>query len=195
MRDLLDAMVSRKRRAMTDQLAPWLEALGATRLGLRDPAEVESDYHPDVPDFSVIAPQYADLLDGRGLVDFDQQIIRAIDILLCDPSARAAARRTCGILLVDEFQDLTPALLLLVRLLAGPRSDVFGVGDDDQTIYGYSGASPEWLIGYDKFFPGAQRHELQRQLPLPLRSGGRRIEPAVPQPPAHRQADHRKVST
>ncbi len=159
-RDLLAGMVPRKRRAMTDQLAPWIEALGASRLGLLDPAEVERDFHPDVPDFSVIAPQYADLLDTEGLVDFDQQIVRAIDILMSDPAARAAARRTCGILLVDEFQDLTPAHLLLVRLLAGPRSDVFGVGDDDQTIYGYSGASPEWLIGYQKFFPGAERHEL-----------------------------------
>ena len=159
-RDLLSGMVPRKRRAMTDQLAPWIEALGASRLGLRNPAEVERDFHPDVPDFSVIAPQYVDLLDQRGLVDFDQQIIRAIEILLCDPAARAAARRTCGILLVDEFQDLTPAHLLLVRLVAGPRSDVFGVGDDDQTIYGYSGASPEWLIDYHKHFPGAQRHEL-----------------------------------
>ena len=82
----------------------------------------------------MIAPQYVDLLDQRGLVDFDQQIMRAIEILLCDPEARAAARRTCGILLVDEFQDLTPAHLLLVRLVAGPRADVFGVGDDDQTI-------------------------------------------------------------
>ena len=159
-RDLLGEMVPRKRRAMTDQLAPWIEALGASRLGLRDPAEVERDFHPDVPDFSEIAPRYVSLLDAEGLVDFDQQIIRAIDILLCDPAARAAARRTCGILLVDEFQDLTPAHLLLVRLLAGPRSDVFGVGDDDQTIYGYSGASPEWLIGYHKHFPGAKRHEL-----------------------------------
>ena len=159
-RNLLDGMVPRKRRTMTDQLAPWIEALGASRLGLRDPAEVERDYHPDVPDFTVMAPQYVDLLDQRGLVDFDQQIIRAIDILLSDPAARAAARRACGILLVDEFQDLTPAHLLLVRLLAGPRADVFGVGDDDQTIYGYSGASPEWLIDYHKHFPGAQRHEL-----------------------------------
>ena len=159
-RNLLDGIVPRKRKAMTDQLAPWIEALGASRLGLRDPADVEWDYHPDVPDFSVIAPQFVDLLDQRGLVDFDQQIIRAIDILLSDPAARAAARRTCGILLVDEFQDLTPAHLLLVRLLAGPRADVFGVGDDDQTIYGYSGASPEWLIDYHKHFPGAQRHEL-----------------------------------
>ncbi|WP_419918253.1 UvrD-helicase domain-containing protein [Candidatus Poriferisocius sp.] len=159
-RDLLDGMVPRKRRAMTDQIAPWIEALGASRLGLRDPEEVERDFQPDVPDFSKIAPQYVDLLDARGLVDFDQQIIRAIEILLVDPEARAAARRACGILLVDEFQDLTPAHLLLVRLLAGPRADVFGVGDDDQTIYGYSGASPEWLIDYDRFFPGAQRHEL-----------------------------------
>ena len=159
-RDLLGEMVPRKRRAMTDQLAPWIEALGASRLGLRDPAEVERDFHPDVPDFSETAPRYVSLLDAEGLVDFDQQIMRAIDILLSDPAARAAARRTCGILLVDEFQDLTPAHLLLVRLLAGPRADVFGVGDDDQTIYGYSGASPEWLIDYHKHFPGAQRHEL-----------------------------------
>ena len=159
-RDLLGEMVPRKRRAMTDQLAPWIEALGASRLGLRDPAEVERDFHPDVPDFSEIAPRYVSLLDAEGLVDFDQQIMRAIDILLSDPAARAAARRTCGVLLVDEFQDLTPAHLLLVRLLAGPRADVFGVGDDDQTIYGYSGASPEWLIDYHKHFPGAKRHEL-----------------------------------
>ena len=159
-RDLLDGMVPRKRRAMTDQIAPWIEALGASRLGLRDPTEVERDFQPDVPDFSEMAPRYVDVLDAEGLVDFDQQIIRAIEILLCDPAARAAARRTCGILLVDEFQDLTPAHLLLVRLVAGPRADVFGVGDDDQTIYGYSGASPEWLIDYHKFFPGAQRHEL-----------------------------------
>ena len=84
-RDLLGEMVPRKRRAMTDQLAPWIEALGASRLGLRDPAEVERDFHPDVPDFSETAPHYVSLLDAEGLVDFDQQIMRAIDILLSDP--------------------------------------------------------------------------------------------------------------
>jgi len=44
---------------------------------------------------------------------------------------------------VDEFQDLTPAHLLLIRLLSAPGYDCFGVGDDDQVIYGYSGATPE----------------------------------------------------
>ena len=165
-RDLLHGLVGemaprRRRRAMTDPLAAWLEALSASRLGLRDPAEVERDYAPDVDGLTELAPAYAEALDERGVVDFDHQIVRAIDVLLTDPAARAAARRVCGVLLVDEFQDLTPAHLLMIRLLAGPRADVFGVGDDDQTIYGYSGASPRWLITYERFFPGSARHLLE----------------------------------
>ena len=164
-RDLLHELVGeraprRRRRAMSDPLAAWMEALSASRLGLRDPAEVERDYAPDVEGFSDVAPAYAEALSERGVVDFDHQIVRAIDVLLSDPAARAAARRVCGVLLVDEFQDLTPAHLLMIRLLAGPRADVFGVGDDDQTIYGYSGASPRWLIEYERWFPGAARHLL-----------------------------------
>ena len=164
-RDLLHGLVGeraprRRRRAMTDPLAAWLEALSATRLGLRDPAKVELDYAPDVAGFTEVAPAYAEALAERGVVDFDHQIVRAIDVLLTDPAARAAARRVCGVLLVDEFQDLTPAHLLMIRLLAGPRAETFGVGDDDQTIYGYSGASPRWLIEYERWFPGAARHLL-----------------------------------
>ena len=64
-------------------------------------------------------------------------------------------------LLVDEFQDLTPAHLLLVRLLAGPDGCVFGVGDDDQTIYGFNGADPQWLIDFAKYFPDAGEHPLE----------------------------------
>ena len=164
-RDLLHGLVQeraprRRRRAMTDPLAAWLEALSASRLGLRDLAAVELDYAPDVQGFADLAPAYAEALEDRGVVDFDHQIVRAIDVLLTDPAARAAARRVCGVLLVDEFQDLTPAHLLMIRLLAGPRAEVFGVGDDDQTIYGYSGASPRWLIEYERWFPGAARHLL-----------------------------------
>ena len=159
-RERLDGLIKRRRRAMTDQLAPWLEALSASRLGLRDPAEVEREFQPDVPEFATVASRFVEELSADGLVDFDHQIIRAIEILLADPGARAAARRACGVLLVDEFQDLTPAHLLMIRLLAGPRADVFAVGDDDQTIYGYAGASPQWLIDFDKYFPGAARHHL-----------------------------------
>ena len=64
-------------------------------------------------------------------------------------------------MLVDEFQDLTPAHLLLIRLLVAPGFDCFGVGDDDQVIYGYSGATPEFLIDFAAYFPGAADHPLE----------------------------------
>ena len=161
-RQILSDMLPRKRGpAMVDPIAPWMEALSASRLGLRDLAEVEREFAPDVPDFVLHAPAYAEELKRRNLVDYDHQIIRAVEILLTDPQAREVARRSCTVMLVDEFQDLTPASLLLVRLLAGPAGNVYGVGDDDQTIYGYTGASPEWLINYSHYFPGATRHTLQ----------------------------------
>ena len=166
---LTDRGVKRRRKAMTDPLAVWVEALNASRLGLRTPAEVERDYAPDVEGFAEIVPAFAEALHQRSVVDFDHQIIRCVDVLLSDPDARAAARRACGVLLVDEFQDLTPAHLLMVRLLAGPAASAFGVGDDDQTIYGYAGASPRWLIDYERWFPGADRHLLHVNYRCPPR--------------------------
>ena len=161
-RDMLDDVLPpAPRKAMVDRVGPYIDALAVSRLGLRDPASVEVDYHPDADGLSRVAERYADLLNKQGFVDFDHQIIRAIEVLLADPHARRTARRACSVMLVDEFQDLTPAHLLLVRLLAGPRADVFAVGDDDQTIYGYSGASPRWLIDYDQYFPRAAHHDLQ----------------------------------
>ena len=159
-RRILDDLVTTRRQAMSDPFATWIEALTATRLGLRSPAAVEQEFAPDVTGFADVLPQYRDRLANAGAVDFDEQILGAIEVLCTDPAARAAARRVCGVLLVDEFQDLTPAHVLLLRLLAGPAAEVFGVGDDDQTIYGYSGASPSWLIDFADLFPGAAAHDL-----------------------------------
>ena len=160
-RSVLDQLVSRRRQAMSDPMAVWIEALGACRLGLRSPAAVEQEFGGDVKDFANVLPQYRDVLARQNSVDFDEQILGAIEILLTDVTARNAARRVCQVLLVDEFQDLTPAHVLLIRLLAGPAAHVFAVGDDDQTIYGYSGASPAWLIDFDDLFWSATTHDLE----------------------------------
>ena len=160
-RSVLDQLVKRRRQAMSDPMAVWIEALGACRLGLRSPAAVEQEFGGDVKDFANVLPQYRDVLARQNSVDFDEQILGAIEILLTDVTARNAARRSCQVLLVDEFQDLTPAHVLLIRLLAGPAAHVFAVGDDDQTIYGYSGASPAWLIDFDDLFWSATSHDLE----------------------------------
>ncbi|NOX31813.1 MAG: ATP-dependent helicase, partial [Actinobacteria bacterium] len=159
-RRLLDDLVNVRRRANTDPIAAWIEALTAVRLGLRSPQEVERSFSGDVDGLAELVPEYRSLLRQRRLVDFDEQILSAIEVLLNDPAARSAAQLACRTLLVDEFQDLTPAHLLMIRLLSGPAAEVFGVGDDDQTIYGFTGASPRWLIDFERWFPGAGSHHL-----------------------------------
>ncbi len=159
-RRILDRFVARPKRRNTDPLAPWLEALSLVRLGLVEPADAEAAYAGDVTGFNQVFGHFQAALDTSGEVDFDGQIDRALALLLADPGVRRAAQRVCRLLLVDEFQDLTPAHLMLVRLLAGPAGSVFGVGDDDQTIYGYNGADPGWLIDFATWFPGAGAHPL-----------------------------------
>jgi DNA helicase II / ATP-dependent DNA helicase PcrA len=158
-RDLLQRHIEIRRQANTDTVAPYIEALSAIRLGLTAPDLVEEA----MPDAAGIAESFdayrAAMLDA-GAVDFDEQIYLALEILLTDPAARTAVQARCRYLLVDEFQDLNPAHLLLIRLLSAPTYDCFGVGDDDQVIYGYSGATPEFLINFPSYFPAASAHAL-----------------------------------
>ncbi len=149
-----------RRRANTDPLTPYLEALSLCRLGLQNPRDTESS-RDDVPGFAGVFIRYRDALAQRAAVDFDEQIYRTIEVLLSNGAFRAEAQRSCRHLLVDEFQDLTPAHVLMLRLLSIPTLDCFGVGDDDQVIYGHVGADPQFLIQFDSLFPGAAEYALQ----------------------------------
>jgi len=160
-RRIIGDLVSFPRRRNSDPVAPWIEALSLIRLGLVGPDEAEARYDGDVDGLAAAWPGYRAALERRGAVDFDDQIHRALLVLLRDPEARRAAQRACRVMLVDEFQDLTPAHLLMIRLLSAPGGAVFGVGDDDQTIYGYNGADPAWLIDFARLFPGAGDHPLE----------------------------------
>ena len=158
-RNLLESIVKVRHRVNSDPIAPYIDALSLIRLGLVDPEEAEARI-PDATGVATAFPTYRALLAERNLADFDEQIYRAVSICLADPGARARARATARTLLVDEFQDLTPAHVLLIRLLAGPPASVFGVGDDDQVIYGYAGADPGFLIDFERYFPGASNYDL-----------------------------------
>ncbi len=160
-RRIIGDLVDFPRRRNSDPIGPWIEALTVIRLGLVDPDEAEGRYDGDVDGLAAAWPSYRKMLERRGAVDFDDQIYRALLVLLRDPTARRTAQRACRVMLVDEFQDLTPAHLLLIRLLSAPGGAVFGVGDDDQTIYGYNGADPAWLIDFAELFPGSGEHPLE----------------------------------
>ena len=193
-RRILETILTVRRQQNTDPLAVYLDALSAIRLGLNAP-EVVEEALPDAAGIAEAFAPYRALLKARGLVDFDEQIYGAIELLLTDPEARRHNQAVMRHLLVDEFQDLTPAHLLLLRLLAAPTYDVFGVGDDDQVIYSYAGASPEFLIDYERFFPGAAAYALETNYRCPpgVVTGARTLLAA--QPPACRQDDRRATGT
>ncbi len=159
-RRILDRLVRTARIPNQDPFQPYLDALAEVRLALRDPADVEAE-RGDIDGFAEVFDRYRRLLAEERLLDFDEQIYRAIEVLLQRPELRSTVQRWGTHLLVDEFQDLTPAFLLLVRLVAGPSLQVFAVGDDDQTIYSYAGATPEHLTSFDRWFPGATHHALE----------------------------------
>jgi len=156
-RSLVESVFDIPHRANADTVVPYIEALSTIRLGLVEPGHAE-DIHPDASGITQGFDRYRRALDEARAVDFDEQIYRAIEVLLADPAARAVAQARCRHLLVDEFQDLNPAHLLLIRLICASSYDCFGVGDDDQVLYGYSGATPEYLIDYDRYFQGAAHH-------------------------------------
>jgi DNA helicase II / ATP-dependent DNA helicase PcrA len=159
-RRILGDLVEFPRRAETDPAAAWVEALGRVRLGLAHPDDVEEEIG-DISGLERVARDYRAQLRERDAADFDEQVTAAIERLLADPKFRRRSQGFARVLLVDEFQDLTPAHMLLIRLLTGPAGAVFGVGDDDQTIYGYAGATPRWLVEFERWFPGSADHPLE----------------------------------
>jgi DNA helicase-2/ATP-dependent DNA helicase PcrA len=191
-RERIATLVDVQRAMNTDPIAPYLEALAQVRLALRDPEEVEAE-RDDIPGFATAFEAYRDGLKADRAIDFDEQIYGALELLLRDPGARRSAQLRCRHLLVDEFQDLTPAFVLLTRLLSAPGYQVFGVGDDDQTIYGYAGADPGYLVDFSQLFPGAHAHALEVNYRCPqgivtaashlLRHNSRRVAKSV-RPPA-----------
>jgi DNA helicase-2/ATP-dependent DNA helicase PcrA len=165
-RRIIETTFEVRRRSNTDVVAPYLEALSAIRLQLVDPDTAEGNV-PDAAGVGRGFDRYRATLAQAGALDFDEQIYRAIEILVTRPDAREEARARCRYLLVDEFQDLNPAHLLLVRLLSAPSFDCFGVGDDDQVLYGYAGATPKFLIDFTEYFPGATLYALETNYRCP----------------------------
>jgi DNA helicase-2/ATP-dependent DNA helicase PcrA len=98
----------------------------------------------------------------RGLLDFDDLLARCADALERDAAFAAAQRWRFRHLFVDEFQDISPAQLRVLRGWLGDRDDLCVVGDADQAIYGFGGGDPAYLGSFRSHFPGATVVSLDR---------------------------------
>ena len=169
----IEPLVPVRPRANTDVFAPYLEALGEVRLGLVAPAAVEAR-RDDVEGFAAMFERYRDGLRADG-VDRSRRADLRRDRGAADRCRRSGARcrPSAGTSSSTSSRTSRPRSCSMLRLLAAPAYDVFGVGDDDQVIYGYAGADPEFLIDYDRYFPGAAHLQLEVNYRCPAGSSSR----------------------
>lgn len=102
------------------------------------------------------------LLDAEGLGTFSHMITRAYALLQEDAGLRERERRRARFLLVDEFQDANFAQVKILAALGGPERNVFAVGDPDQAIYRFRGASSAAFGLFERHFPGAKLVVLEK---------------------------------
>lgn len=118
--------------------------------GLR-PADVVAD-GPFKARLVQLYAAYEEVCERAGQVDFAELLLRTVETLRDNPELRAHYHRRFQHLLVDEFQDTNTVQYAWLQLLAGPEADVFVVGDDDQSIYGWRGAKVENIRRYREDF-------------------------------------------
>jgi len=109
-----------------------------------------------------IYEQYSANLRQNGAMDFDDLIARTVELLEHDEAVLARYARQFEYVLVDEFQDTNPLQLILIKALCSRSGNLFAVGDDDQSIYSWRGATVENMLHFEDYFPGARVLRLEQ---------------------------------
>ncbi len=105
--------------------------------------------------------EYERRLRESNSLDFDDLIVRTIDLLERDENVREKYQRKFEYVLVDEYQDVNTAQYRLIALLGAKHKNVTVVGDDDQSIYSWRGSDYRMILRFEEDFPGARVFKLE----------------------------------
>jgi DNA helicase-2/ATP-dependent DNA helicase PcrA len=122
-------------------------------------SRVASFYDQTVAD---VYELYQKRLFAANAVDFDDMLYLTVDVLQRFPEAREKWQKAFRYILVDEYQDTNHAQYRFLQLLAEKHSNVFAVGDPDQSVYGFRGADIRNVLEFEKDFPGAREISLEQ---------------------------------
>ncbi|PSL48493.1 DNA helicase-2/ATP-dependent DNA helicase PcrA [Salsuginibacillus halophilus] len=100
---------------------------------------------------------YEDWKAERQLIDFDDILVNAYQLLQTDDALREKMQRRFRYILCDEFQDTNPLQYQIVQLIAAPDNHLFCAGDDDQTIYSFNSADSAIMLNFTTDYPEAVR--------------------------------------
>ncbi len=107
--------------------------------------------------FSYIYQQYSKKMTMQKKVDFDDMVLLCYRLLKQRPDILKVWQEHFAYILIDEFQDINPLQYRIIQMLAKPQDNLFIVGDDDQSIYGFRGSAPEIMLHFEEDYPKAKR--------------------------------------
>lgn len=135
----------------------------AKMLGL-DPEQYGRKYafERGIDNVVIIYEKYCQRLKENNALDFDDLLIETLRLLRYDNETLDYLSDKFRYIHVDEFQDTNAVQYNIIKLLAKKHGNLFAVGDDDQSIYGWRGAEIENILAFDKDFPNAKIYKLER---------------------------------
>ncbi len=119
-------------------------------------------YEHGMEDIVVIYDRYNKHLKSNNALDFDDLLLETRRLLRRDEEVKNYLADKFKYVLVDEFQDTNSVQYEIIKLLSSVHGNLFVVGDDDQSIYGWRGAEIENILAFDKDFPNAKVFKLER---------------------------------
>ena len=100
---------------------------------------------------------YEEYKQQMNKIDFDDMLIKTYELLKNNKAALDRVRSVYRYILVDEFQDINKVQFEALKLIANPSNNIFVVGDEDQSIYGFRGSRPDFLLEFEEYFSNTKK--------------------------------------
>ena len=111
-------------------------------------------------EFIKVYNMYEDYKSQMKKIDFDDMLIKTYNLLSTNKRVLDRVRSVYRYILVDEFQDITKVQFEVIKLIASPTNNIFVVGDEDQSIYGFRGSRPDFLLEFEQYFSNSKKYVL-----------------------------------
>ncbi len=108
-------------------------------------------------EFTKVYNLYEEHKNTINKIDFDDMLIKTYYLLKNNKPALDRIRNTYKYILVDEFQDINKVQFEVLKLISNPINNIFVVGDEDQSIYGFRGSRPDFLLQFESYFENTKK--------------------------------------
>lgn len=133
-----------------EKLESLLNSIGYIKNMMISVDEFLKHNKPDIENFKIIYDTYEKYKRDNNLIDFDDMLTTALEILLNNKYILVKYRAKYDFIQVDEGQDTSKAQMEIIKIISSPKNNLFIVADDDQSIYGFRGAYPKGLFDFNK---------------------------------------------